>query len=81
MADQRPWTTPSALAEYVFCPRAHFYRLHGEAPGSVEAAAGATYHRRRLSSERWRDEHRRIPWLAVVVGLGFVAVAVLVTVL
>jgi hypothetical protein len=72
------WTTPSDLAEYAFCPRAHFYRRHGEAPPSAEAVAGESYHRRRLSSERWRDEHRSVPWVAVAAGVLLLAVAVLV---
>ncbi|HYB63224.1 MAG TPA: hypothetical protein VEE86_02230 [Thermoplasmata archaeon] len=81
MADEPPWTTPSALGEYAFCPRAHFYRLRADPPPSRASVAGETYHARRLSSERWRDEHRAIPWLAVAVGVGLVAIAVVVTVL
>lgn len=81
MTDEGLWTTPSDLAEYTFCPRAHFYRRHGEAPRSRAAASGDAYHRRHLSGERWRDEHRLAPWLAVAAGVGLLAIAVVVIVL
>ena len=78
MADGPPWTTPSALGEYAFCPRAHFYRQHEESAPTPEATEGQAFHRRQLSSERWRDEHPRIPWLAVACGVGLVVLAVAV---
>lgn len=81
MDEQPTWTTPSSLAEYVYCPRAHYYRLHAEAPPTREASAGEEFHRRQLSSERWRDEHRRLPWVAVVLGVGLLVVAGLVWIL
>lgn len=75
MRREERWSTPSDLAEYAFCPRAHHYRLHGEAPTSRSAEAGETYHARRLSAERWRAEHRSAPWLAVLAGLVAIALA------
>jgi hypothetical protein len=45
------------------------------APASPATARGTSYHLRRLAAERWRDEHRRGPWLAVIVGLGLIVVA------
>lgn len=80
MAGERSWTTPSDLAEYAFCPRAHFYRQLGPEPRSPPAEAGTSYHRRSLSSERWRDEHPWIPWLAIVAGVGVLTLAALVLV-
>jgi len=76
-----PWTTPSELAEYAFCPRAQHYRITQDAPASESAAAGTRYHQQRLGAERWRDEHRRLPWLAVVTGLLLLAIAATVLLL
>ncbi len=76
MADRAPWTSPSDLAEYAFCPRAHYYRQHRTAPETSSSAAGVRTHERRLSSERWRDEHAGAGWLALGVGLGLLALAV-----
>jgi len=75
--DDRSWTSPSALAEYAFCPRAHFYRLHECRPASPETVAGSVYHDRRLSAERWRSAHRRVPWFALVLGVVLVTGALL----
>ena len=75
MEREGPWTTPSDLAEYTFCPRAHYYRRQQEEPRTPAAAAGESYHRRRLSAERWRDEHPALLWLALAVGLVLLAVA------
>jgi CRISPR/Cas system-associated exonuclease Cas4 (RecB family) len=78
VARERSWTTPSDLAEYTFCPRAHYFRRHGEAPSSPASEAGVAYHARQLGSERWREEHPLAPWLAVVVGVGLLALAAVV---
>lgn len=71
----RPWTTPTDLAEFAFCPRALHYRRTRTDPGSPAAESGSTYHARRLGSERWRDEHGSVAWLALVAGLVLLAVA------
>lgn len=81
MVGDGPWTSPSELAEYVFCPRAFHYRRTRDDPGSEAAARGTSYHRRRLGSERRREEHPGMAWLAVAVGLATVALAVGVVVL
>ena len=81
MEGEPPWTTPSELAEYTFCPRAHFYRRQGNSPPSPAASSGVAYHQRRLASERWRDEHRSAPWLAVLAGAVLCVLALLVLVL
>jgi len=75
VAAEDDWVTPSDLAEYTFCPRAHFYRQQTEEPRSRSARAGETFHRRRLGAERWREEHPHLPWVAVVLGLGLTVVA------
>jgi hypothetical protein len=71
----RTWTTPSDLAEYAFCPRAHYYRKTREAPPTRSAEAGTAYHRRRLGSERWRAEHPGAAWIALLAGAALVAAA------
>ena len=72
------WTTPTDLAEYAFCPRAHHYRRQGEAPRTHPADAGTAYHLRQLSAERLRDEHGQLAWIAVFVGLGLLTLAIMV---
>ena len=81
MASGPPWTTPSELGEYAFCPRACHYRREGGGASSPEATRGSVYHRRTLASERWRDEHRAAPWLAVAVGLVLITLAMLAVLL
>jgi hypothetical protein len=78
VADDGPWTTPSELAEYAFCPRAYHLRLGHPPPGSSAARRGVAYHQRKLSAERWRDEHRTAPWLAVLAGIALIVAAVAV---
>jgi len=80
VAEEPPWTTATDLAEYVYCPRALYYRRHGEPPPSRAAAAGAHYHRRQLQAERWRDEHPGLPWVVVAAGVAllFLALAVVI---
>jgi len=77
VAEDPRWTTPADLAEYAYCPRAHYYRRNGTAPETPAAAAGTAYHRRRLGSERWRDEHPGLPWAVVALGALLLALAVL----
>ncbi|HTT16729.1 MAG TPA: hypothetical protein VMH49_05180 [Thermoplasmata archaeon] len=76
MASPEPWTSPSDLAEQTFCPRAYRFRRSGPSPPTASADAGVRYHARRLGAERWRAEHPGLPWVAVVVGLSLLALAV-----
>lgn len=67
------WTTPSELAEYAFCPRAHWYRNHPPAGGPSgdgvrRAEAGERYHARTLRATRLHAERGASYWLLVVVG-------------
>jgi CRISPR/Cas system-associated exonuclease Cas4 (RecB family) len=75
VGDRRDWTSPSDLAEFAFCPRAHYYRQRLEAPETPATAAGERDHERRLGAERWRDEHGALAWLAVVAGLALLGLA------
>lgn len=76
MASEPPWTSATELAEYAYCPRAHFYRRQGEAPPSPAATEGESFHHRRLASERWREEHAPLAWAVVGAGVVLLAVAV-----
>jgi len=63
--------TASDLAEYAYCPRAHYYRHHPPAGGpsreSVDRARyGTRVHERTLLSEQRREAHAA----AYVAGLG-----------
>lgn len=56
MDPEFPWASASDLAEYTYCPRAHWYRKHpppGETPPGVShrAEAGRAYHTRELRAE------------------------------
>ncbi|HXW67017.1 MAG TPA: hypothetical protein VEL82_03965 [Thermoplasmata archaeon] len=72
--DGPEWVSASDLAEYAYCPRAHFYRDHpppeGPARGSGRRArSGARYHARTLAAERRRAEHGVAYWGALVLGV------------
>jgi CRISPR/Cas system-associated exonuclease Cas4 (RecB family) len=72
-----PWTSPSELADYAYCPRSHWYRAHPPArgPSSASAArsrAGVRYHRRVLTAERRRAERGAAYWAGVVLGVVLV---------
>jgi hypothetical protein len=69
------WTSPSALADYTYCPRSHWYRLHpppgGPAPSSERSALhGVRYHQRILTGERHRDERGGAYWGVLLLGLA-----------
>jgi len=77
MEETGRWVTASDLAEYAFCPRAHWYRLHPPREGETASArdratAGSRYHRRVLGDERRRAEHPGAYWTALAVGLVLV---------
>jgi CRISPR/Cas system-associated exonuclease Cas4 (RecB family) len=70
-------TSPSELADYAFCPRAHWYRHHppagGPSPEALRRAeAGTRYHARTLRATRLRAERGPTYWLLVVVGAAAV---------
>ena len=63
------WTTPSELAEYVYCPRAHYYRrTYGSSPPNPDSVAGERYHARALGGEFARAGHGTIYWAVVAAG-------------
>ena len=68
------WTSPSDIADYVYCPRSHWYRHHPP-PGAPSHAAersalvGVRYHRRELTAERHRAERGGTYWLVLLVGV------------
>jgi CRISPR/Cas system-associated exonuclease Cas4 (RecB family) len=71
------WTSPSELADYAYCPRSHWYRLHPPAEGPSadaleRARAGVRYHDRVLRAERRRAERGAAYWIGVLAGLGLV---------
>jgi len=69
------WVSASDLADYAYCPRAHWYHDHPPPGGPTGDArrrsrAGAGYHARTLGAERRRDERGTAYWAALLVGLG-----------
>lgn len=69
----RPFTTPSDLAEYAYCPRARHYRLSfGEPASTPERSSGVRFHARTLRGVRRRDRH-----VLLLVGLAALGVAIL----
>ncbi len=70
--------TAAELAEWAYCPRAHYYHQHG-APrspsGEAWARRGRWQHERTLAG--WARETRPFPWWAVAaVGLAAIAIGV-----
>ncbi len=80
MARAPPFSSPSDLAEYAYCPRARFYRERYGAPPSTPAAlSGVAFHDRVLRGTRRRADRHRAYWgiaaaglLLVLVGVGLV---------
>lgn len=78
MASRGGFTTPSDLAEYAYCPRAHYYRHHPPPEGrtaesTAGSRAGERYHRRVLSAERRRAERGKAYWAGALVGVALLA--------
>ncbi|HTT73981.1 MAG TPA: hypothetical protein VMG99_07570 [Thermoplasmata archaeon] len=74
MPDGDGWVSASDLAEYAYCPRAHYYRAHpppgGERRDALRrAAAGRRYHARELGRERRREAHGGAYWAMLAVGV------------
>lgn len=67
------WVTASDLAEYAYCPRAHWYRTHpppeGPAPSSVRSRATGEQFHARLLTTRYRREHWSPVWW-ILAGAG-----------
>jgi CRISPR/Cas system-associated exonuclease Cas4 (RecB family) len=68
------WTSPSDIADYVYCPRSHWYRYHPPRGGPTRASqrsalGGVRYHRRVLTGERHRAERGGAYWAVVLVGV------------
>jgi CRISPR/Cas system-associated exonuclease Cas4 (RecB family) len=77
MDPETSWTSPSELADYTYCPRAHWYSRHPPASGPSAASArrsraGQRYHRRVLTAERHRSERGRAYWASVLLGVVLV---------
>ena len=71
------WVAVSDLAEYAFCPRAHWYRTH--APPEVRdrrvarrSREGERYHARHLAAERRHAEFGAVYWGALLGGAALV---------
>lgn len=75
------WVTASDLAEYSYCPRAHWYRGHpppgGPARSSVAARAeGERFHARVLATRSRRERWSTVWWGLVAAGLFLLLLAV-----
>ena len=73
------WATASDLAEFAFCPRAHYYRHHPTearvAPGALRSAdLGREYHELRALRVAERDAHVGRWAAAVLVAILILAV-------
>jgi CRISPR/Cas system-associated exonuclease Cas4 (RecB family) len=56
------WATASELADYAYCPRSWWYGAHADptdrsTASDRSARAGARYHERSLSTERYDEDH------------------------
>jgi CRISPR/Cas system-associated exonuclease Cas4 (RecB family) len=75
MASEGSWTSASELADYAFCPRAHWYHDHPppEGPSSAaraRSAAGTRFHATTLSAERHHAEHGGAYWAGLLIGVA-----------
>jgi len=75
------WVSASDLADYVYCPRSHWYRHHPPAGGPSgssqrSAAGGRRYHDRVLTAERHRAERGGAYWAVLLLGLAIAAAGV-----
>lgn len=78
MADAGPWSSPSDLAEYAFCPRARYYRGRlGDPPPTALRRSGARFHTRTLRATRRRARWGAVYWGALGIGATFVALGLL----
>ncbi|MCI4318207.1 MAG: hypothetical protein L3J96_06675 [Thermoplasmata archaeon] len=80
---RRRYVSASELADFAFCPRSQYYRLHPEgrrpAAGSlVRERSGVEYHRRTIGSDRRWTAASPLPWLvAVLAGAAILALLAL----
>jgi CRISPR/Cas system-associated exonuclease Cas4 (RecB family) len=81
MGPDECWTSPSDLADYVYCPRSHWYRHHPPSGGPSRSAqrsalGGVRYHDRVLTAERHRAERGGAYWGVLLLGLALAALGV-----
>lgn len=74
------WVSAGDLADWVYCPRAHYFRSHpppeGEDPqGRALRDAGTGYHDRFLRSELRRERAGANWWIAAAAGVVLLLVA------
>jgi hypothetical protein len=80
---RRRYVSAGELADYAFCPRSHYYRLHSEGRRPAEGAvarerAGTAYHVRAIGSDRRWAGASPLPWVvAVVVGIALLGLVLL----
>ena len=80
MIEGSDWASASDLAEYSYCPRAHWYREHSPAGfsprGSVRSLRrGQRFHRQELGGELRREAHAGAYVALVLIGIALVVAA------
>ena len=75
MGQDDGWTSPSDLADYAYCHRAHYYRHHPPATGPSRTSRdrsqfGVRYHRRVLLAAERRERRGVAYWGTLLLGLG-----------
>ena len=80
MIEGSDWVSASDLAEYSYCPRAHWYREHSPAGfsprGSVRSLRhGQRFHRQELGGELRREAHAGVYVALVLIGIALVVAA------
>jgi len=81
MPDDDGWVSASELADYAYCPRAHWYARHPPPGGPARDAGrrarrGVEFHAHALSGERRRAEYGAVYWAVLVVGLLLIAAGI-----
>lgn len=78
MGSDERWTSASDLADYVYCPRSHWYRHHPPAEGPTRSSQrsaldGVRYHDRVLTAARHRAERGGTSWGVLLLGVALAA--------
>lgn len=78
MNNERRWIRASEIGEYLYCQRAWWYRLQGEASANVqELAVGARHHARHGRGLQWVTAQRILAMLFILAALVLLALQVI----
>lgn len=78
MNSEQRWIRASEIGEYLYCQRAWWYRLQGEASANVqELALGTRQHARHGRGLQWVTAQRVLALLLILAALALLALQVI----